>query len=84
MDLMSATLAVLSCEFLLPNFFAVAFWFPACEGFTHYFGIASGDCALKAISLRSACGLENLYFPRLWQIEVSTPSMKILFWLKSS
>lgn len=74
----STTLAVLMCQLILPNCFAVAFWFPVCAGFVLSFWIASRDRGI-AISVRSACGLETQYCLGLWYIESLTSAIKMSF-----
>lgn len=69
----STSLAALLCQLSLPNTFAVAFWFPACEVFVRPSCIACSSSALKAILVRSACEFEAQYSFGLWQVEVSAP-----------
>lgn len=62
---LSTTLSALLCQLLLPNCCAVGFWSPVGEGFVLFFWIASIECALKAISVRSACKFGTQYSFRL-------------------
>lgn len=60
-DLVSTTLEALLSQLLLPNCFAAASWFPRCGVFALSYWIASNNCDLNAVSVRSACGLKAQY-----------------------
>lgn len=64
-DPVFTTMTVSLCQLVLNDCFAVAFWFPSCESFLLSFWIARSGCVLKAVLVKSVCGLESQYFRRL-------------------